>query len=133
MFFVGQKVFVEKGDDVLILFNQRDGKIDLPGGKIQVNEAIDKALVRELEEELGSDVKIEVGEPFIRWTTEMYYGKNIGKKILLIGFKGKYISGEIDLSDEHSGYKWVDKDNYKELDDGSDKFEALEKCFDLKN
>lgn len=39
-------------------------------------------------------------------------------------------SGEIKLSDEHNKFKWVDKSDYSEVDDGSDYFDALKKYFE---
>ena len=47
-----------------------------------------------------------------------------------MAFKCKYVSGELALSDEHDKFKWVDKDDYKEVDDGSDYFEVLKKYFE---
>ena len=131
LFFIGQKVFVEKDGNVLVLINKRNGEVDFPGGKILDNEDLELALRRELEEELGPDIKVKIGGPVIRWVTTMKYGKNIGKRIFLVGFRGEYLSGKINLSSEHSGYKWVNKKNYKQLNDGSDHFMALERYFDL--
>ena len=51
------------------------------------------------------------------------------KVVYLVGFKCKYVSGELKLSEEHNDFKWVDKSNYKEVDDGSDYFDVLEKYF----
>lgn len=55
--------------------------------------------------------------------------RNYGKKVCIVGFKCRYVSGDVKLSDEHNAYRWVDKNNYKEMDDGSDYFGALEKYF----
>ena len=53
----------------------------------------------------------------------------MGKKAVVIGIKCKYKSGELKLSEEHTKYKWVNKDNYRELDNGSDYFRAVEEYF----
>ena len=105
--------------------------LDFPGGKIQEGEDdFDEALKREVREETG--LEIEVGEPFTRWYFEFGQDhRNAGKKVFLIGFKCKYKSGEVKISDEHSEYKWVTKLNYKELDDRSNYFKALDKYFNL--
>ena len=41
----------------------------------------------------------------------------------------KYVSGELTLSDEHDNSRWVDENDYKEVDDGSDYFDVLKKYF----
>jgi len=46
-----------------------------------------------------------------------------------VAFKCKYVSGGLKLSDEHDNFKWVDKSNYQEVDDGRDYFDVLEKYF----
>ena len=133
LFCIGQKAFIEKDGQVLILNDPKEG-LDFPGGKIQEGEAIDgdrtsltKALQREVREE--TDLEIEVGDPFAVWYHEFSNKdhRNYGKVVYLVAFKCKYISGEIKLSNEHDNFKWVDKSNYKDVDDGSDYFDILEK------
>ena len=132
LFCVGQKGFVEKDGKVLILFDSKEG-LDFPGGKIQEGEAKDGdasslilALQREVREETG--LEIEVFNPFDVWYHEFPKGhRNYPKVVYLVAFKCKYVSGELALSDEHDKFKWVDKDDYKEVDDGSDYFEVLKK------
>jgi len=34
------------------------------------------------------------------------------------------------LSEEHNDFRWVDRNNYKEVDDGSDYFDVLGKYFE---
>lgn len=134
LFCVGQKAFIEKGGMVLTLGDPKEG-LDFPGGKIQEGEARDgdasslaEPLKREVEEETG--LEIEVGDPFAVWYHEFpKESRNYGKVVYLVGFKCKYVSGEVKLSDEHDKYQWVNKDNYKEVDDGSDYFDVLEKYF----
>jgi 8-oxo-dGTP diphosphatase len=128
LFFVGQKAFIERDGEVLVLINMSNLKLDFPGGKIQEGEDnFDEALKREVREE--TDLEIEIGEVFTRWSFTLEYGHNVGKKVFLVGFKCKYKSGEVKISDEHNGYKWVNKDNYKELKSESNYFKALEKYF----
>ncbi len=65
-FYVVQKTFIRKGNEVLVLGDPEEG-LDYPGGKIQEGE-IDPAqsLKREVREETG--LEIEVGDPFVTWT-----------------------------------------------------------------
>ncbi len=134
LFCVGQKALIEKDGEVLVLHDPIEG-LDFPGGKIQEGEAKDgdassliKSLKREVREESG--LEIEVGDPFVVWYHEFPKGhRNYPKVVYLVAFKCKYVSGEVQLSDEHNKFKWVDKNNYKEVDDGSDYFDVLEKYF----
>lgn len=136
LFFVGQKAFIEKDGKILIL-NGPYG-LDFPGGRIQERETTDNndrnelllSLRREVREE--TNLEIEILDPFFVWFQKLSKkSKNYGKTVYLVGFKCKYLSGELKLSDEHDNFEWVDKDNYKKLDDGSGYFSALEKYFGL--
>ncbi len=131
LFCIGQKAVIDKGSEVLVLFDMR-GQLDMPGGKIKEGVTDFTAeLKREVEEE--ANLEIEVGEPFsIGYFEEMDgKSKNFGKKVYLVFFKCRYISGEIKLSEEHSGYKWVNKNICKEFSSAGreDYRRALEKYF----
>lgn len=135
LFCVGQKAFIEKDEKVLVLFDPVEG-LDFPGGKIQEGEAVDAdasslvlSLKREVIEETG--LEIEVYNPFAVWYHEFpKTHRNYPKVVYLVAFKAKYISGDVKLSEEHNNFRWVDKNNYKEVDDGSDYFDVLEKYFE---
>lgn len=136
LFCVGQKAFIEKDGKVLVLNDPTEG-LDFAGGKIQEGEAKDAdasslnlSLQREVREETG--LEIEVLNPFAVWYHEFpKNSRNYPRVVYLVAFKCKYVSGELKLSDEHDNFKWVDKDNYKEVDDGSDYFDVLKKYFEL--
>lgn len=127
-FYVGQKAFIQKGDEVLVLGDPHEG-LDYPGGKIQEGEtSIVESLKREVREETG--LEIEVGEPFATWTNTFPPSHRLaGKKVYLVGYRCNYVSGEIKLSDEHDKYRWVNSTNYNEVNDGTSYFEILEKYF----
>ncbi len=134
LFCVGQKAFIEKDGKVLVLKDPAEG-LDFPGGKIQVGEARDgeassllESLQREVTEETGLTVKI--GDPFAVWFHVFpNTSRNAGKSVYLVAFKCVYVSGDIALSDEHDGFKWVDRNDYSMVDDGSDYFDVLKKYF----
>lgn len=134
VFWVGQKAFIEKNGEVLVLHDPAEG-LDFPGGRIEVGEAKDGdtssltlSLKREVLEETG--LEVEVGSPFAVWYNEFSAGHaNAGKGVYLVGFKCHYLSGELKLSHEHDNFKWVNKSNYKEVNDGTSFFEILEKYF----
>ena len=110
--------------------------MDFPGGKIQQGEAKDgnasslfRSLQREVREETG--LEIEVGNPFVVWYHEFpKTHRNYPKVVYLVGFRCRYVSSEVKISDEHSSYRWVNKDNYESVKENSDYFKALEKYFE---
>lgn len=58
LFFVGQKAFIRKGDEVLVIHDPIEG-LDFPGGKIQVGEENTfESLKREVREETGLEIQI---------------------------------------------------------------------------
>jgi 8-oxo-dGTP diphosphatase len=123
---------------VLVLHDPVEG-LDFPGGRIEVGEAksgdvssLEKSLKREISEETG--LEVEVGSPFAVFYNEFPEGHvNAGKGVYLVGFKCRYISGESKLSHEHDNFKWVGKEDYKEVADGTSYFDVLEKYFNLTN
>ena len=130
IFYVGQKAFIDKGGKILVLIDPVYG-LDFPGGKIQEGENnLIESLKREVREE--TNLEIEVENPFFVWHFTFPFHpehRNSGKTVYLVGFRCRYISGDFIISDEHEKFMWVDKSNYKELNDGSDYFKALEKYF----
>jgi len=132
-FFVGQKAFIEKDGEVLILFDEKS-KIDIPGGKIQEEENdLVESLKREIREE--TNLEIEGGDPFATWYYE--FGpefEHAGMRVFVIGYKCKYVSGDLEKSDEHTNFQfqWVDGNSYKKLNGAGKRFSALEKYFKTK-
>ncbi len=128
MFYVGQKAFIDKDGEVLVLFDEAG--LDFPGGKLQEGETdYTKALKREVREE--TTLEIEIGKPFTTWSFTMSIKpEHIGKKVFLVGYKCSYKSGDVSLSNEHQKYQWVNKDNYHKLKDGTEYFKALEEYFE---
>ena len=125
-FFVGLKAFIERGGELLILYDDIVG-LDFPGGKIQVGENNpESSLKREVKEETGID--ITVGRPFVVWQREMTK-KHVGEMLLLVGFRCKYLSGDVALSQEHKHFKWINKTNYAEGNKNQEYFEYLEDYF----
>lgn len=130
LFCVGQKAFINKNGKILVLNDPIMG-LDLPGGKIQEKELdFKKSLKREVKEE--TNLEIEVSDPFITWYYEVPKNikhRNSGKKVYLVGYKCKYVSGEIKLSDEHNNLMWIDKNSYKNLDKKWVAYFAVKKYF----
>lgn len=131
-FYVGQKVLIRKGDELLLLIDPRSG-LDLPGGRIQEGEKdLKVSMQREIKEEIG--LNIEIGLPVVTWTWQIKVEQN---PVFLVGYESKYISGEIKLSSEHSEFHWVTKETYsnfasKYREENPEICEAIESYFTLK-
>ena len=90
------------------------GFYDLPGGRIDVGEfKVDflDILKREIKEELG-DVVVELKPKPVALSRFLLKAKfsssNIDKHILYVFFEGKYLGGNVTISDEHTAFKWLD-------------------------
>jgi 8-oxo-dGTP pyrophosphatase MutT (NUDIX family) len=129
-YFVGQKAFIEKDGNVLILIDPEMG-VDLPGGKLQEGEEdLVGALKREVLEETG--LTIDVGKPFATWIYQIPIDaphRSAGKKIFNVGYRCTYIAGDVNLSPEHSKYMWVGESEYAEIAKGSGFLKGLELFF----
>lgn len=91
------------------------GFYDLPGGRIDTDEfkmPFLEIIQREVKEEIGNDVNFEIklkpisiGRHLVPASINRT-GKDI--KILYVFFEGDYKSGKIEISREHTDYKWID-------------------------
>ena len=109
------KGIIRKGDEILVL--KRSSKDDhepsvweTVGGGIDEQMSPQDALKREIREE--ANLEVEVGEPFNVFT----FTKDNGEFKIGITFVCDYVSGEVELSDEHSEYKWIRPEEFKQLE-----------------
>jgi 8-oxo-dGTP diphosphatase len=126
--FVAQKALIEKNEEVLVLVDPVEG-LDFPGGKVQEDEDVITSLQREVREEVGWE--IVVGKPFCA-KIDVFPKEHefVGKQVYVVAFACAYAGGEIALSSEHSSYKWVNKETYMNVNDGSWFFSILESYFE---
>lgn len=127
--YVGQKAFIEKDGKLLVLHDALEG-LDFPGGKVQEGETdFVAALQREVLEETG--LSIEVGLPFYVWFNELAPPhRNAGKKVYLVAFRCRYVSGDVVLSHEHDGFRWIEKGQIQEVYEPTKYFEALVRYYE---
>lgn len=101
-------------DDNKVLAMQRSDQMTLsglwefPGGKIEVGETEEDALIREIREELDTNIEI------IDYLDEASYDYSFGTVRLKV-YTAKIISGQITLK-EHNDKKWLKADELSTID-----------------
>jgi len=106
---VGAFIFNKKGKLLLIRSHKWGNKLVCPGGKIDLGESMENAVVREVKEETGLDVHdIELIN-----VQDMIYAKEFFKKkhYLFLDFVCKTKQESITLNEEAEEYCWVDINN----------------------
>ena len=103
---VGLKVLIRKGDDFLFLRTAKRNLFDFPGGRIDFDEhntALTKILEREIGEETGENLKYKLGK--LAFQFRRHAEQRL--PVFLSVYEAEYLSGEINLSDEHTSYTWI--------------------------
>lgn len=84
---------------------------DLPGGDLDFGEEPDKAILREIKEETGLDVKeIKI------FDVEAHVIKEENIHWVTLGFCCTTLETDVILSYEHNDYKWVTQEEFLELE-----------------
>lgn len=105
---VATKALIFDGDKVLVL-QTPDGYLDFPGGRVDESERDipwTKALKREVAEEVGDDVRIDIGQTLFV-SKRQYHKAGKTHHIAAIFFECTYSGGDITLSDEHGNHGWM--------------------------
>lgn len=112
---VSLKLFLKnKRGEILALNHRKDsaffGFYDVPGGRIHKDEfgvPFLKILKREVKEELGN-VTFETNSiPVALGRTAVKMPRHKEVRFLFLFFEGKYLGGKIKISNEHTGYTWL--------------------------
>jgi 8-oxo-dGTP pyrophosphatase MutT (NUDIX family) len=106
---VGLKVILKKGEEYLFLTDTATGRLDFPGGRINDDEydvPLQAVVEREVREELGEDLKYELGKPVFQYRARFH---DEGPFVFITVYEATYLSGTIRLSSEHSAFRWADK------------------------
>lgn len=111
-------IIIDNRNSVLVLKRSSESKFspnlwNLPGGKIENDESLKQAVIRETKEETNLEV-----EPENDYFSIYYYpnGKLKNAKTAVHAFKAKLIGGKILLDKTHTGFRWVSKNDWKNLD-----------------
>lgn len=115
---VGSTVFIVKDNKVLYGVRSRDpgkGKLDLPGGFVEVGESAEQTAIRETKEELGMDIELVAMIPKTYPTTYE------GRPILNLAFVAIPISDHIAPGDDMGGGDpvWRDVENLPGVDEAA--------------
>ena len=115
-YYIGIKGLIKSSEGkVLILKDNSTGKWEVPGGRIDQNQAIEEAFRREMTEELpGSVVKSFGGVVYV--SQGDFIVENEHKLMLLFFIVDIEIPGTVELSEEHSKLAWVNQDNVGDYD-----------------
>lgn len=124
--FIGAKGLVVRDGKVLLLrqssnyedsVREKDGKWDVPGGRIDSEETVREGLIREVGEESGLDVEpgecLGVFDGFPEIQSETCH-------VVRVYFVCQAAQGNVVLSRDHDRFDWVDPENIGEkvlLDD----------------
>ncbi len=99
---------IVRGKDGRILLIKRaphastdPGCWDLPGGKMDYGETLHGALAREVREETGLTVKVGPAVHVCHFTKEPFW-------VTCVTFACEYDGGEVQLSEEHIDFVWID-------------------------
>ncbi len=85
------------------------GKWDFPGGKVDPGETFDEGLMREVFEE--TKLKISLERPLTVVESE-----SPSNRVIYLFMEGKLLEGNIELSEEHEDFIWVDPKDLSEMD-----------------
>lgn len=97
---ISVKAIMQGPRGILFVKNPRD-ELELPGGRPETHECLEKALAREVKEECGLDIITT------RYLGSKSYEIIPDKYVLLVFFRCEFIDQELTLSEEHMGYEWV--------------------------
>ena len=98
-------------DGRLLLVREAEGEQywELPGGRIEVGEETSSpvaVLRRELREELGPSLEVEVARPILAWI-RLPEPPRRTDFVFLVAFLCRHRRGEIVLSSEHVEFRWM--------------------------
>lgn len=96
---LGAFAVVFDGDDRVLVSHRRDLDLwNLPGGRVQVGELPDAAVVREVREETGLEVEVTrlIG----------VYGRNDGRADIVFTFECAILGGRLVATEEADRHEW---------------------------
>jgi 8-oxo-dGTP diphosphatase len=134
VFLVSLKAFIVEEGKLLVLENateKRSGSSqwELPGGLLEIGEALEEGLIREVQEETGLGISVGgIVAAWDHWERDFEFadGRIVDARIVEIAFACQVVAGEVKLSDEHSQFKWASREELQKLDHAANSREAIE-------
>lgn len=111
---IALKGIIVREDKILVAKRALTDKIgagnwEVIGGKLEFGEDTETCLRREVKEEVNLEIDIE----------GIIYAKNVvideETQMFLVVYLCNYRDGEVKLSDEHTDFKWVSKEELREI------------------
>lgn len=132
LFVVAVSAVIFKENKILMMKRSLNKKAgpgiwEMLSGRVQHGEELLEALHREIEEESNLIVEIE------KRPIDLYTTTRLGKPMLLVVYIAKYISGEVQLSQEHCDYHFGSLDEFKERCTLKRLIQSVEKAFKQKD
>lgn len=111
---IAVKALIQKQNDFLVLhktveeaqYDASDSLYDLPGGRVEADEMMNDALIREVFEETGIQIQQEQIQKEIN---KVDVQRKDGTSLHVITYLVHVNTEKITLSDEHDAYSWVNK------------------------
>jgi ADP-ribose pyrophosphatase YjhB (NUDIX family) len=88
------------------------GRVDVPGGFVEVGEHPVRGIEREVREELGVEVEVEDNPVLLATHT---YGPD-GIWVLAISFRARIVDGEPNPADDVARIRWVSAEDIDDID-----------------
>jgi len=112
LYYIAVKLLLRDGIKLLVT-HDIFGDWDLPGGRIrkdEFNKPLESVIERKISEELGSEVKYQLGEPKVFFRVERQEHDLQGQMVRIfgVGYEAQYLAGTIDLGQHHDRMEWVD-------------------------
>jgi len=105
-------IFINNKEEIFCARRKDEGELALkwefPGGKIEPGESNQEALIREIKEELSTDIKVK---DFIMTVRHQYKGFHLTMHV----YFAEVVTGDLVLN-EHTGFKWLRKEELYSLD-----------------
>ena len=116
-YFVAVKVLLRDGP-LLLITHDIFGQWDWPGGRLRTDEfatPFSEVVERKMREELGTEVRYELGEPrvFFRHQRQEHGANGETVRIFAVGYEAKYVDGRLDLGPHHDEHLWVNVGSFR--------------------
>ena len=135
-FLVSQKALIIEDQRFLLLLDAHRRKWELPGGLLEMDEALVSGLKREVREE--TRLEIIVGCPISMcdaWVQSFKFrnGAVLDARVIVVTHLCTKTDGSVEISEEHTDFKWAAKAELAELDLAPDCSLALNDFFSSLN